>query len=63
VVIEVDSPWHDTQFRREFDARKQAILEAHGITVIRLRKEDAAPTAAATTVSHVWDALADERAA
>ncbi len=41
VAIEVDSAFHDTDIRRQDDAAKQRIIEAHGIRLIRLRKEDA----------------------
>lgn len=41
VVIEVDSVFHDTRIRREDDADRQAIMDAHGVRVLRLRKEDA----------------------
>lgn len=41
VVIDVDSPFHDTDIRRADDAAKQAIIEAHGLRVLRVRKEDA----------------------
>jgi predicted transcriptional regulator of viral defense system len=41
LVIDVDSVFHDTDFRREEDARKQALLERHGLRVLRVRKEDA----------------------
>lgn len=39
LVIEVDSPFHDTQIRQEDDARKQAIIEAHGLRLLRVRRE------------------------
>ncbi|HUO73357.1 MAG TPA: type IV toxin-antitoxin system AbiEi family antitoxin domain-containing protein [Solirubrobacteraceae bacterium] len=41
LVIEADGgQFHDTPYRRKRDARKQAILEAAGLRVIRLRWED-----------------------
>jgi hypothetical protein len=41
IVIEVDGDrYHSTPFRREFDARKQAILEAAGYRVVRTSEDD-----------------------
>ena len=57
LVIEVDSPFHDTAIRRRDDARKQAILEAHGLRVLRLRRADAAPANEAGTVALLTRAL------
>jgi hypothetical protein len=41
LVIEVDGGrYHSTPYRREFDACKQAIVEAAGYQVLRVREED-----------------------
>jgi very-short-patch-repair endonuclease len=41
LVIEVDGGrYHSTSFRREFDARKQAVLEAAGYRVLRVSEDD-----------------------
>ena len=41
LVIEVDGDrYHSTPFRREFDARKQAIVEAAGYRVLRVTEDD-----------------------
>ena len=57
LAIEADSvTWHDHKLTRENDARKQAILEAHGWRVLRITHDQAqAPPAA--------DARADPRRA
>jgi very-short-patch-repair endonuclease len=57
LAIEVDSPWHDTEIRKQDDARKQTLLESHGIKVVRLRKADAAPKNEQRTASDLWRAL------
>jgi very-short-patch-repair endonuclease len=58
-VIEADGgQFHDTRFRRERDARKQALLEAAGYRVIRLRWEDVAPALEAETVARLQHAVA-----
>ena len=54
LVIEIDGGrWHNTPFRRELDARKQAILEAAGYRVIRLDEEALTPGRAAETVARI----------
>jgi hypothetical protein len=59
VVIEADGgQFHDTAFRRKRDARKQALLEAAGYRVIRLRWEDVAPELEAQTVARLQHAVA-----
>ena len=41
LVIEVDGDrFHSTQFRREFDARKQAMVESAGYRVLRVCEDD-----------------------
>jgi hypothetical protein len=41
LVIELDGDrFHSTSFRREFDARKQAIVEAAGYRVLRVSEDD-----------------------
>lgn len=58
LVIEADgAQYHDTEIRRRQDRRKQAILEAHGLRVLRLRKEDTLPSAEAQTIARVRLAL------
>ena len=58
VVIEADGGrFHDTPYRRRRDARKQAILEAAGIRVIRLRWEDTEPQTQPQTEARVQHAL------
>jgi very-short-patch-repair endonuclease len=58
LVIEVDSDrYHGTPFRREFDARKQAILEAAGYRVIRLDEEAVTPSRKAETVARIRHGL------
>jgi very-short-patch-repair endonuclease len=43
LVIEIDGePWHKTNYRRQTDARKQALVEATGHRVIRLNNDDVA---------------------
>jgi hypothetical protein len=59
LVIEADGArYHDTEIRRAQDRRKQAILEQHGLRVLRLRWEDTTPPAEAQTVARVRHALA-----
>ncbi len=53
LVIEVDSPFHDTRIRQKDDADKQAIIEAHGLRVMRLRKVDASPANEPATVARI----------
>jgi hypothetical protein len=58
VVIEADGGrFHDTKFRRKFDARKQAIVEAAGYRMIRLTEEDAAAAYESRTVARIHHAL------
>ena len=58
VAIEVDGgQFHDTPYRRKRDARKQAILEAAGIRVIRLRWEDTEPQTQPQTEARLQHAL------
>lgn len=40
LIVEVDSPFHDTTAARIRDARRDAVLRRHGWTVIRCRWED-----------------------
>ncbi|MGI8863157.1 MAG: endonuclease domain-containing protein [Solirubrobacteraceae bacterium] len=59
VVIEADGGrYHDTPLRQAQDRRKQAVLEAHGLRVLRLRWEDTRPAQEAQTVARVHAALA-----
>jgi very-short-patch-repair endonuclease len=53
LVIEVDSPCHDTPIRQEDDAHKEAILNAHGLRVLRLRKVDASPANEPGTIERI----------
>ena len=56
LAIEVDGDrWHGTKFRRKFDARKQAIIEAAGVRVIRLAEDD--PQRETETVARIWNGL------
>jgi very-short-patch-repair endonuclease len=57
LVIEADGQYHDTPIRQRSDRRKQAILEAHGLRVLRLRDEDTKPETEAQTVVRVRHAL------
>ena len=58
VVIEADrARFHDTQIRQARDWRKQAILEAAGLQVIRLRHEDVEPPLEPQTGARVTNAL------
>ncbi|HEY8764916.1 MAG TPA: type IV toxin-antitoxin system AbiEi family antitoxin domain-containing protein [Solirubrobacteraceae bacterium] len=59
VVIEADGArYHDTPLRQAQDRRKQAVLESHGLRVLRLRWEDTRPEHEAQTVDRVRRALA-----
>jgi hypothetical protein len=56
LAIEIDGDrWHGTKFRRKFDARKQAIVEAPGYRVLRLAEDD--PQREAETVARIWNGL------
>jgi hypothetical protein len=58
VVIEADGGrFHDTPYRRKRDARKQAVLEAAGIRVIRLRWDDVEPDTLQQTEARLGHAL------
>ncbi len=58
LAIEADGGrFHDTAIRQASDRRKQALIEAHGIRVMRLRWEDAEPEREAQTVARVRHAL------
>lgn len=58
LVIEADGgQFHDTAIRQATDRRKQAMLEAHGLRVLRLRDEDTRPQVEAQTVLRVRRAL------
>jgi very-short-patch-repair endonuclease len=58
VVIEADGArFHDTKARQARDRRKQAILEAAGLRVIRLRHEDVEPALEQQTRARVMGAL------
>jgi very-short-patch-repair endonuclease len=58
LVIEVDSDrYHGTPFRREFDARKQALIEAAGYRVIRLDEDALVPSRKAETVARIRHGL------
>jgi hypothetical protein len=58
VVIEADGGrYHDTAIRRALDARKQAVVEAAGYRVIRLRGEDVEPESEAQTIRRIWNGL------
>ncbi len=58
VVIEVDGDrFHKTRYRRRRDARKQAIIEAAGLRVIRLRPDDVEPAGEAQTVARLRHAI------
>jgi very-short-patch-repair endonuclease len=64
VVIEADGgQFHDTPYRRKLDARKQAIVEATGIRLIRLRWEDTEPQTLALTHTRLRHALRERPAA
>lgn len=64
LVIEADGgQFHDTPYRRRKDARKQAIIEAAGIRVIRLRWEDVEPDTLALTQQRLGHALEHKPAA
>src|SRR5207302_5626115 len=54
LVIEVDGDrFHSTPFRREFDARKQAILEAAGYRVLRVSEGDGEAYVVAHVLLHL----------
>jgi very-short-patch-repair endonuclease len=54
LVVEVDGDrFHSTPFRREFDARKQVIVEEAGYRVLRLDDGDAQPEREADVVARV----------
>jgi very-short-patch-repair endonuclease len=58
LVIEIDGDrYHQTPYRRERDAKKQALLEAAGLKVLRLTDEDAEPQQEARTVKRIQTAL------
>jgi hypothetical protein len=58
LVIEVDGDrFHETPFRRDFDARKQAIVESAGYRVIRVREGDVEPELEAQTLRRIWNGL------
>jgi Transcriptional regulator, AbiEi antitoxin/Protein of unknown function (DUF559)/AbiEi antitoxin C-terminal domain len=58
LVIEADGKgFHDTAIRRADDHRKQRLIEAHGLRVMRLRWEDAQPPGDAQTIARVRHAL------
>ena len=58
VVIEVDGDqFHKTRYRRRRDARKQALLEAAAIRVVRLSPEDVEPALEAQTVTRLRHAI------
>jgi hypothetical protein len=57
VVVEADgAAWHDNKLAREDDARRQAILEAHGQAVIRITWEQVM-TRPDETVARIRSAL------
>ncbi len=57
-VIEADGGrFHDTAIRQVEDRHKQALIEAHGLRVMRLRWEDVEPDHEAQTVARVRHAL------
>jgi very-short-patch-repair endonuclease len=59
VAIEADGArFHDTPLRQAQDRRKQAVLEAHGLRVLRLRWEDTLPERESETIARVEKALA-----
>ncbi len=37
LAIELDGPYHDTPAQRAYDAERSAILETHGIQLVRIR--------------------------
>lgn len=58
LVIEADGArFHDTAIRQAEDRRKQGLIEAHGLRVMRLRWEDTQPRAEAQAVARVRHAL------
>ncbi len=58
LVIEADGArFHDTPIRQAHDRQRQALLEAHGLQVLRVRWEDAQPQREAQTVARVRHAL------
>ncbi len=58
VVIEVDGgKWHNTKFRRKFDANKRAIVEAAGYRVIVLVDDDVERLNEARTTTRIWRAV------
>jgi very-short-patch-repair endonuclease len=62
LILEIDGDrWHDTPFRRRFDARKQALLEAAGYRVLRLAEGGFKPEAEAATVGRIWEELRQTR--
>jgi len=58
LVIEVDGDrFHKTRYRRRSDARKQAIVEAAGLRVIRLMPDELEPNREAQTVARLRHAI------
>ena len=63
LVIEVDGDkFHTTRYRRKKDARKQAIIEAAGLRVIRLTPDDVEPASEAQTVTRLRHAIPETAA-
>ncbi len=61
LVIEVDGDkFHKTRYRRKKDARKQAIVEAAGLRVIRLVPDDVEPENETQTVARLRHAIPDD---
>jgi Transcriptional regulator, AbiEi antitoxin len=52
--------FHKTRYRRKKDARKQAIVEAAGLRVIRLVPDDVEPENETQTVARLGHAIPDE---
>lgn len=58
-VVEVDGPTHDTDSARRADAVRQAVIEAAGFPVVRVRSTAAARVGAALATAYSRAALED----
>jgi hypothetical protein len=58
LVIELDGgPWHDTPYRKEFDAYKRSLITDLGIEVLVLGDDDITPAAELDTKRRIWELL------
>jgi len=57
LAIDVDGPHHWTPYRKELDAYKQQLIEASGVTMLRLGEDAATPTREPETVARIRASL------